>query len=1043
MAVDKKTLLREALKQVQAGKIDKAVETYKAIVKIDPRDAPAHNTLGDLYIKQGKKKDAIAEYLEVAAFYEKDGFALRAIAICQKVINLDPELIAVRIKLGDLYSGQKLPAEGRAQYLLVANYYDKKGDVANALDIFRKIANLDPGNLQVRVKLAGMFEKQKFPEKAAEEYVRAAQGYADKKEMDTAVQLYVRAFKLSPANSEARRRLADFYAQRQDWSVVVGLLETPVAKGSRDPDLLVLYAEALTRVNHPRDAVNVLEGAQEREPNSVPVNLALGRAYLKAGEVEKGTAAISRCVSVHLAENRLEPAESLLREMAEAAPDDDKIFQRVLEVAQKRGDKGSIAKAYLKLAAVYEKKKLVRSAIGAIEKFLELNPGDAAAIQRLEHLQAQTPAPKIEAPPPPEAPAPAPAPTDEDEDEVVEINLEEDGLAAVVGGVSEEELLIEVEGETLEAPTFEPTSVAEALAIARQGAPEKASEYLEEHLGRDPGDVEAWQALIEARRQLGNNQGVRDGLLRLASVHRRAAQFEDARAAFKGALDADPHSAAAARGLAELLIEEETAAATPVVTQPDVEEEISIDLFDQAIGETAVEPEPELLPTPEPEPVLVLEPEPEPVLVPEPEPEPVLVPEPEPEPEPAAEPVPTPEPEQVFDSVLADAEEVALDEAAPDETAPQFWDYQDFTEPAAEMAPPAAEPETQPVSQHALDQPALEEFTLEEFGEESTGLGTQAAEPPRPLPTAAPEAPTTTAAPGESGIQAGPGQAEFEEFLAEADFYFQQGLLDEAEFLYAKLLRLAPGHPVVTQQLRKLGEMRAPSEVGPEAAEIVDLDEELGAAFRGEPRGPLAAPPAQPSAHDLDTEVADFSDFLTGLRQELDTQPVPEPPVSPPPQPGVEEGLTEIFQEFQRSVKEQLGDEDFETHYNLGIAYKEMGLMDEAIAELTLAEKSPVRRLNAVSMIALCLREMGRFDESALRLRTGISLAVEGSEDQKGFLYDLAALHEQAGRATEAQETLRRLAAIDPGYRDVAARVGAAPPATSTPPRKKSKVSYL
>ena len=119
-----------------------------------------------------------------------------------------------------------------------------------------------------------------------------------------------------------------------------------------------------------------------------------------------------------------------------------------------------------------------------------------------------------------------------------------------------------------------------------------------------------------------------------------------------------------------------------------------------------------------------------------------------------------------------------------------------------------------------------------------------------------------------------------------------------------------------------------------------------------------------------------------------------------------------------------------------------MGLMDEAVAEFTLAEKSPTRRLNAVSMIALCLRETGRVDEAALKLRTGISLAVEGSEDQKGFLYDLAALHEQAGRAAEALEALQRIHAIDPGYRDVATRVGA-PSAPGAAPRKKSKVSYL
>ena len=283
---------------------------------------------------------------------------------------------------------------------------------------------------------------------------------------------------------------------------------------------------------------------------------------------------------------------------------------------------------------------------------------------------------------------------------------------------------------------------------------------------------------------------------------------------------------------------------------------------------------------------------------------------------------------------------------------------------------------------------------------------------------------------------------EFDEFLAEAGFYFQQGLFDEAEFLYSKLLRLAPGHPVVTSQLRKLASMHPAPPVVPEAAEIVDLDEELDMAFGAEPPEQQQAPP---TASEPEPEPGgggtDFSDFLTDLRQELETQPIPAAPA--PAAQTEEQGLTEIFQEFQRSVKEQLGDGDFETHYNLGIAYKEMGLTDEAIAEFTLAEKNPARRLNAVSMIALCLRETGRFDEAALKLRTGISLAVEGSEEQKGFLYDLAALHEQAGRAAEAGETLRRLLAIDPGYRDVAARVGQPPPAPAGPPRKKTKVSYL
>ncbi|HWR98201.1 MAG TPA: tetratricopeptide repeat protein, partial [Candidatus Methanoperedens sp.] len=243
MAADKRTLARDALKQVQAGKIEKAVETYRAIVKLDPRDASVRNSLGDLLGKLGKKKDAIAEFLEASALFERDGFGLRAIATCQKAVNLDGEQWGVRLKLGDLYAAQKLPAEARAVYIQVADRHDKRGEVAAALDVFRKIADLDPENLPVRVKLGGMFEKQKQPDKAAAEYVRAGKAYAARKEGDKAVQLLVRAFKLSPANLEARRLLADFYAQRQDWQVVVGLLETPVVRGVPETGLVVLYAE--------------------------------------------------------------------------------------------------------------------------------------------------------------------------------------------------------------------------------------------------------------------------------------------------------------------------------------------------------------------------------------------------------------------------------------------------------------------------------------------------------------------------------------------------------------------------------------------------------------------------------------------------------------------------------------------------------------------------------------------------------------------------------------------------------------------------------
>ncbi len=1089
MAADKKTLLRDALKLVQSGKIDKAVETYKAIVKVDPRDPSVHNSLGDLLIKLGKKKEAIAEYLEASALYEKDGFALRSIAICLKVVNLDTEQWTVRLKLADLYALQKLPAEARPIYLQCADHLDKRGDVTGALEIFRKIANLDPENLPVRVKLAGMFEKQKRPAMAAEEYVRAAKGYLDRKEPDTAVQLYVRAFKLAPANQEARRRLADFYAQRQDWPVVAGLLETPVAKGSQETDLLVLYAEALTKVNHPADAVKVLGQAQAREPNSVPVNIGLGRALLKLGETDKGTEALNRCVGAYLSENKLDLAEALLREMAEAAPEEEKVFQRILEVAQKRGDAGSISQAYLKIAGVHEKKGLVRSAVGALEKYLEVKPQDAAVMRRLEALKAKVPAPQAETPaaaaavPAPAAteapkaaaaqarPAPPPPPAEE---EVVEIDLEGEDLAQVAAVAEEEEFQIEVEEAAAPAPDLAPASVAEARDAISRGAPERAAAFLEEHLGANPADIGAWSALVEARRTAGKQSEVRDALLRLADLHRRAAQFEEARAAYKGALDIDPRSALAARGLAALIMEEEAAAAPAPQESPTVQEVPAV----QAAAA------PEVLEIPEeeeiPEVFEIAEEEAAALEIPEEEIAETL----EISEEEAAGVLEIAEEEaaealEIAEEDAAEALEIAEEDAAEAREIPEAGEIPEVLEVVEEVVPEGpeiAEPEppaldtreeidlafvgetaaeptavAQEGGEGVLEIPLVEEAEPEEFLSEPPPPAA-AAEPPAPEPEVVPApAPEKIAIP-----ETGTGTGELDEFLAEADFYLQQGLLDEAEFLYTKLSRLSPGNPAIAAQLLKLQKLRPaaspPAPAPPRRrplgeADLPVLDAELDLAFGDAAAAPPPAPPAAavptPAAAAAETApgpapaAPDYSDFLTDLRAELEGGVEVAPP-APPPE---EQGLNEIFQEFQRSVKEQLGDEDYETHYNLGIAYKEMGLLSEAVAEFALAEKSPDRRMNAVSMIALCLREMGRFDESAQKLRTGISLALEGSEDQKGFLYDLAGLHEQAGRAAEAKEALERLRAMDPGYRDVAARLGA-PPAPA-PTRKKPKVSYL
>ena len=191
-----------------------------------------------------------------------------------------------------------------------------------------------------------------------------------------------------------------------------------------------------------------------------------------------------------------------------------------------------------------------------------------------------------------------------------------------------------------------------------------------------------------------------------------------------------------------------------------------------------------------------------------------------------------------------------------------------------------------------------------------------------------------------------------------------------------------------------LGEAPGPvAEEPPAADEPLQLGEDF-LEFTPSSRLPSAPAPVAPdrprAAPTLggDGEGFDLASELGGL---FGAQPaVAEGPA--PAAAGTDLGdasLSDIFREFQKGVDKQLGKEDYETRYNLGIAYKEMGLVDEAIAEFQLAAKDESRLLECTSMLGMCFVEKGM-----------PKLAV------KWFEKGLAAAGPEATRSTRASATI-------------------------------------
>jgi tetratricopeptide (TPR) repeat protein len=139
--------------------------------------------------------------------------------------------------------------------------------------------------------------------------------------------------------------------------------------------------------------------------------------------------------------------------------------------------------------------------------------------------------------------------------------------------------------------------------------------------------------------------------------------------------------------------------------------------------------------------------------------------------------------------------------------------------------------------------------------------------------------------------------------------------------------------------------------------------------------------------------------------------------------------LTDLLDELKEDSEEPAEDSDPETHYNLGVAFREMGLLDEAIGELqkvchAIESGRPFSQvMQAYTWLAQCLVDKGapqaaiRWYERALRV-SGI-----GEDSRLAVHYDMAAAFEAAGNRKAALDNFMEVYGSNIDYRDVAERI--------------------
>ena len=133
--------------------------------------------------------------------------------------------------------------------------------------------------------------------------------------------------------------------------------------------------------------------------------------------------------------------------------------------------------------------------------------------------------------------------------------------------------------------------------------------------------------------------------------------------------------------------------------------------------------------------------------------------------------------------------------------------------------------------------------------------------------------------------------------------------------------------------------------------------------------------------------------------------------------------VEEVFAAFKEGVAKQVSEDDGQSHYDLGVAYKEMGLLDDAIREFEVAARDEKRDCICRSMVGMIQMERGKVTEAIEAFQKGLAAPQKTPEQEMVLCFEIGAGYEAMNRTKDALSYFQRVAKRDGTYRDVSDRI--------------------
>jgi tetratricopeptide (TPR) repeat protein len=968
MAYNKSKNVEAAQKLLNQGKVAQAIAEYQNILKYEPRDQVTLMTIGELYIRQGETFQAIDYFERLAQIFVGDGFLTKAIAVYKRIAKLAPEEIRPLEKLADLYVQQGVMSEARPLFLQLAEIHLKNNRQPEAVSLLKKLLQAEPDNLRIQIRLADLYQAMGQTREAIEAYVSASQRALARGDHGESEKLADKAVKLEPNNLAAVIIKARSYSLQGNLAKAAQLLEQ-VADLEKGGEQTELLLDLYLKNSDWDQATALAHRVFEADQKNFGPMQKVVESLLQSGNGEKAMGILekSRLPMIDVGEH--EVVGKLLNELVASMPGSIEPLEWLVELYGRTSDSFRLPDALAHLGDALAADGQWERAKKTFEQLVDREPESDSAKHKLNGVLRNM---GLLAPGEAEELPKEHLQADIPKPSAPKLRPDEGEFAPEVQAkptvASGEPALDE------ETQKFIAQSLTDVDLFASYGLTQKAIGLLEAILRRAPRHTPTLEKLLDFVLGAGDDRRTAELAAQLQQIHsetgdkRSSERFGELRRRFQRAAG---------------LTDEELLSAIPAA-RPASTEAAGSRSTDVSIPEIAAEPAPA---EPAPAPAAPVE---------RPRPEPVEV-----NSAPVQAEVQEVDLSDEWNTLLEESRhsEATVEAPAPVQAKPtsgttRRQEQADVEEFQISEEPAIASPDDVRASAGFDVAGGAPAIPLEPEAIAEKSADTRPAAKPKEVPAAkAPQKPPQTSEP---------------EFELEQEYE----LVLESEPLVPAYDQRPPDTPTAPPQ---------PEPVAQNAG---------------------AAPPAG-SGFASDQFLADLANEIDQLGlDELapgfsGAMPNAQPasvakPEAAPPQSGESGPLKEVFDEFRAELGEMgVEDEDLETHYNLGIAFREMGLLEEAISEFQKVAKASERgrafryTMQCCTLLGLAFMEKGQPAIAAIWYERALQTPGNDPESTLALRYDLGVAQESAGEPEAALKSFSQVYAMNIDYRGVAERIAA------------------